>query len=123
MMESDLSLQEDHAELVATLEKAPDAIIASLSPDMVSVWHMATGVATEAGELLDAAKKFAIYNRDLDRENLVEELGDLEFYMQGIRARCGITREETLAHNLRKLRIRYGAQYSDVAAIARADKA
>lgn len=38
---------------------------------------MATGVSGEAGELLDAVKKSVVYKKPLDRENVVEELGDL----------------------------------------------
>ena len=85
---------------------------------------MAIGIAGEAGELLDAVKREAIYNKVLDRENVIEELGDLEFYMEGLRQRLNITREETLYHNKQKLSIRYqGLQYSDKSAHERADKA
>ena len=65
----------------------------------------------------------AIYGKPLDRENVIEELGDLEFYMEGLRQGLGITREETLQANVAKLGARYAAgKYSDKAAIARADK-
>ncbi len=85
---------------------------------------MATGIAGEAGELLDAVKKAVAYNRPLDVENVREELGDLEFYMAGLRQCCGITREETLIANKNKLGKRYsGHQYSDQQAHDRADKA
>lgn len=68
-------------------------------------------------------KKHVIYNKPLDRENVVEELGDLEFYMEQLRQNVGITREETLAANIAKLEIRYnGLRYSDQAAQQRADK-
>jgi uncharacterized protein YabN with tetrapyrrole methylase and pyrophosphatase domain len=54
---------------------------------------------------------------------MVEELGDLEFYMERIRQIVGITREETLKANIEKLSVRYGKTYSNEAAQARADKA
>jgi len=71
---------------------------------------------------LDAIKKSAIYKKTLDRPNVIEELGDLEFYMQGLRSALGITREDTLRHNISKLTKRYGDKYSNQAAQARADK-
>lgn len=113
----------EHSELVRCLAKPGSEILKSLSAADCDLWHMGTGVVTEAGELLDAVKKIVIYRRPPDRENVVEELGDLEFYMEGLRQRCGITREETIEHNIRKLEKRYASlSYSDQAAQARADK-
>ncbi len=84
---------------------------------------MAIGISGEAGELLDAIKKQVIYRKPLDRENVLEELGDLEFYMEGIRQGLGITREQCLAANIAKLGKRYeGMRYTDTAAQERADK-
>jgi NTP pyrophosphatase (non-canonical NTP hydrolase) len=86
------------------------------------MWHAATGIIGEAGELIDAIKKHVIYNKPLDHANIVEELGDLEFYMEYMRQVTGTTREETLAQNMAKLGIRYAKGYSDQAAQVRADK-
>ena len=110
-------------EMVSGLAKPGEAIIASLTPDKAHILHMAVGVAGEAGELLDAVKKHVIYNKDIDRKNVVEELGDLEFYMEGLRQRLGISRQETIIANINKLGERYkGLKYSDQAAQDRADK-
>lgn len=113
----------NYAAMVASLAKPGEAILTSLTPDHCHLLHMAVGVSGEAGELLDAVKKATIYGKPLDRENVIEELGDLEFYMEGLRQGLGITREETLQANVAKLGARYAAgKYSDKAAIARADK-
>jgi NTP pyrophosphatase (non-canonical NTP hydrolase) len=113
-----------HPELVAALVKPGADIIASLTPEKADAWHMASCIPGEAGELFDAVKKNVIYNKPLDRANVIEELGDLEFYMEGLRQNLGITREETIAANITKLSKRYeGLQYSDTAAQLRADKA
>lgn len=48
------------------------------------VEHGLLGLIGELGELADAVKKNEIYGRDLDRENVLEELGDLKFYTQMI---------------------------------------
>lgn len=85
--------------------------------------HGALGCAGEAGELADAIKKEYIYGKKRDRENIVEELGDLRFYMQAVMNHYGITESELLQANGNKLATRYnGLRYSDEAAIARADK-
>lgn len=117
----------NHADMVRDLAKPGADIIESLTPEMAHNLHMAVGVAGEAGELLDAIKKAAIYCKAADVENIIEELGDLEFYMEGIRQGFGITREQTLEANIYKLatgpKARYkGGKYSNQAAQERADK-
>lgn len=120
----EINIEKTHAEMVADLSKPGQDIIDSLTPEKAHALHMAVGVAGEAGELLDAIKKHVIYNKPIDRENVVEELGDLEFYMEGLRSKLGITREETLTANYEKLALkRYKNGYSDQAAQERADKA
>lgn len=112
-----------HSEMVTALVKSGALILEQMTPEKADAMHAAIGVAGEAGELLDAVKKHVIYNKPLDRENVIEELGDLEFYMEQLRQNVGITREETLEANISKLEIRYnGLRYSDQAAQERADK-
>lgn len=112
-----------HSEMVAALAKPGGDIIADLSPTRAHDLHMAVGISGEAGELLDAVKKGSIYNKPYDRENLVEELGDIEFYMEGLRQSLNITREETIAANTAKLGKRYSeGTYSNKQAQDRADK-
>lgn len=109
-------------DMVRGLKKPGQAIIDSLTPEKMDGLHMAVGVVGEAGELVDAVKKYVVYNKALDRANVVEELGDLEFYMEGLRQTFSISRQETLDGNIEKLGKRYAAGYSDQAAQARADK-
>ena len=108
--------------MVSRLAKDPEMIIESINHMKVDLWHGATGVATEAGELLDAVKKHAIYDKRVDCENIIEELGDLEFYMEMVRSSLDISREDTLRHVRQKLGKRYAEGYSDQAAQQRADK-
>jgi NTP pyrophosphatase (non-canonical NTP hydrolase) len=113
----------NHPELVRRLAKPGFEIVMRMTSKNAHNLHMAVGIAGESGELLDAIKKVVIYNKPLDRENVVEELGDLEFYMEGLRQGLGITREEVLERNIAKLQKRYGSgSYSDQQAQARADK-
>lgn len=112
-----------YSEFVATLIKPGVDILSEMSPADANLMHMAIGVAGEGGELLDAIKRRVIYRKQLDIENVTEELGDLEFFMEGVRAATGITREQCLAHNRAKLAVRYESlTYSNQAASDRADK-
>jgi len=113
-----------YADMVCALAKPGMDIMTGLTPQRAHVLHMAVGISGEAGELLDAIKKYTIYGKPLDRENVVEELGDLEFYMEGLRAAFNISRSETLTANKHKLLgKRYASgKYSDEQAITRADK-
>lgn len=113
----------NYSEMVYTLTKPGEEIVNSLSPMGAHMLHMAAGISCEAGELLDSIKKTVIYNKPIDRDNIVEELGDLEFYMEGLRQRLSITREQCIEAKIVKLSKRYHAgKYSDKAAQERADK-
>lgn len=117
------TLDLEHARLVFRLAKSGLDICRDLTPEGANLLHMAVGVSGEAGELLDAVKKHVIYNKPIDRVNVIEELGDLSFYEEGIRQALGITREEVLAANMEKLSRRYHlGRYSDQQAARRADK-
>lgn len=113
----------NHIDMVRALCKSGNQIAEEITGSDAHGLHMAVGISGEAGELLDAIKKAVIYRKPLDRENVVEELGDLEFYLEGLRQGLGITREETIEANIAKLGKRYeGFNYSDQAAQTRADK-
>lgn len=119
-----------HAQLVAALVKPGADILVQLTPDKVDLIHAAIGISGEAGELLDAIKKTAVYNKPLDVENVIEELGDLRFYMEQMRQRISkltgreISWAEIEASNIEKLQDRYkDLTYTDQAAQDRADKA
>lgn len=119
--------------MVLQLAKPGADIQASLTADKVDLMHAVMGIAGEAGELLDAIKKLVIYNKPLgekELENIIEELGDLEFYMQQLRNNKLVltTRLATLAANYHKLANkktgRYASgSYSDKQAQDRLDKA
>lgn len=112
-----------YADMVHSLAKSGELIASEMDGESAHLLHMAVGVSGESGELLDAIKKATIYRKVLDRENVIEELGDLEFYMEGLRQGLNITREETLQANFDKLSVRYHkGLYSDQQAQERADK-
>ena len=112
----------EHEQLVQQLKKPAHDIFDSICTNDLDLIHMIMGISGEAGELLDAVKKATIYREPLDRDNMIEELGDLEFYLEGLRKLINVTREEVLDKNIAKLRIRYGQKYSDKSAQDRVDK-
>lgn len=115
--------EQEHQEMVSRLVKPGAVILESLNSSKVNLLHAAVGVCTEAGELLDAIKKNCVYEKELDRENVIEELGDLEFYMEQMRQAIMANRDEVLQANIDKLhKKRYPNGYTNEAAIDRADK-
>lgn len=81
--------------------------------------HATMGIVTEAGELMDAMKRAKIYGKTLDRINLVEELGDLMWYIALLTDELGTSFEEIWDKNIRKLMARYPEKYSDLKASKR----
>lgn len=92
---------------VESLIKSGEEILKETTPHKACLIHMTMGIAGEAGELLDAIKKHTMYNKPLDFENVIEELGDLEFYLEGLRQELGLTRDSTIDANTAKLMKRY----------------
>jgi NTP pyrophosphatase (non-canonical NTP hydrolase) len=115
-----MSVFNDHARLVERTCKLGEDI--KLTPHQAHLVHMMLGLAGEVGELVDAIKKAVIYNKTLDEENVKEELGDIEWYLEGLRKAFDITREDVLQYNIDKLNKRYIDKYSDIDAQARKDK-
>lgn len=87
---------------VAALAKNPDALLDELNPDSVHLWHMATGVAGEVIEFMEALRGYISVAKDARNEeewksmrvtrraHLIEEMGDIFFYCEGIRAALGL---------------------------------
>lgn len=112
-----------HSEMVHVLTKPGADILESMTADKAHLMHMMMGVSGEVGELLDSIKKHVAYNKPLDYAHIVEELGDIEYYLEGLRQGLNLDRVMILEHNVSKLSKRYpGLNYSDAAAQTRADK-
>lgn len=84
--------------------------------------HWTLGLSGEVGEVVDTVKKYQFYDQPLDIKNLVEELGDIQFYVVAMCDTLGVTLDYAMAVNEDKLRKRYPSGYSNEAAKARADK-
>ncbi len=82
-------------DFVADLAKPGDDILKTLTGDKAHAWHMASCIPGEAGELFAPIVDHTLNGQRLDRENVLEELGDIEFYMEGLRQVTGIDYAET----------------------------
>lgn len=117
-----------HPQLVEGLCKKPEALLGEWQQDprKVHLLHMASKLVSEAGEIAECVYAHVYYDKPLDiegKDGIIKEMGDLEFYLEGIRAPLEISRDEVLRRNIDKLLVRYGGlNYSNAAAIARVDK-
>lgn len=112
---------EKHAAMVRRLKKNPGEIRAELTDRQVDLMHMALGLAGESGEVVDLIKKSVVNGHPLDAEKMVEELGDVLFYIQGLAIALGVSLDSIQAYNVDKLTRRYKDGYSDQASIDRVD--
>jgi NTP pyrophosphatase (non-canonical NTP hydrolase) len=69
--------------------------------------HGALGICTEAGELQDQIKRHLFYGKELDHTNIMEECGDLLWYVAITLDAAGFTMEDAMERNIAKLRARY----------------
>lgn len=83
------------------------------------ILHGVLGVCTEAGELADPIKKALFYGREIDRVNLVEEMGDIMWYLAILADELGITLEDVKRINIAKLKERFGDKFTTEAANVR----
>ena len=68
----------NYSDMVRSLAKDGNHILATLTPAKIHMFHMASALNGEASELLEGWISG-------DLENVSEELGDLEFYAEGTR--------------------------------------
>lgn len=81
--------------------------------------HAVYGLITEAGELIQALKRAKIYGKQLDTINVIEELGDIMWYLALYCDEIGVSFEEIWDKNIRKLMTRYPERYTKRRAIVR----
>lgn len=82
-------------------------------PGIDPLSHAALGLAGEAGEVADLVKKSQYASRTLDRERLVEELGDVLWYLTYLVGEVGLTLEELAVANVFKLEGRHSKDHYD----------
>lgn len=75
--------------------------------DVTRLLHGAIGIAGESGELLDQIKRHLFYGLPLDRTNVLEECGDLLWYLNLALCSLGFSFEDAMRANIAKLERRY----------------
>lgn len=70
------------------------------------------GLCGESGECADIVKKHLFQGHTLDTDHLIEELGDVAWYLATTAASQGYTLEYVLQNNVEKLRKRYPDGFS-----------
>ncbi len=82
----------------------------------------ALGLAGECGEIVDIIKKHTQFNKELNTQELKEELGDLMWYVAIILQDINSDFDEIMAINEQKLRLRFPNSFSEEQALERKDK-
>lgn len=107
---------------LATRTESPvnEAMIARFSnPKTIRILHAVFGLVTESGEMMDQLKKHLFYGKELDELNLMEELGDQDWYMNLLCDVLNTTMELVEITNIKKLTARYGEKFSSDKALLR----
>lgn len=78
------------------------------------------GLAGECGEVCDVMKKALFQGHALDREHMIEELGDCAWYLAEAASGLGVSLEDILLQNIAKLKRRYPAGFDPERSMNRA---
>lgn len=89
---------------------------------LMRLLHAAIGISGESGEILDSLKKCMIYGKDIDKNILLEECGDVLYYMAVMLHELNSSFEEVMEKNNSKLEKRYPSGFTEKDAIERKDK-
>lgn len=84
----------------------------------------ALGVAGEAGEVADLIKKVLFHDVPFEsvRDKCIKEMGDVYWYLEYLGATLGVTTEEVLEANVKKLRARHPNGWTPASQQAKADE-
>ena len=70
------------------------------------------GLCGESGEAIDLMKKHLYQGHDLDKEKLVKELGDIDWYLAEAATALDMDLEDILQANIEQLKKRYPEGFS-----------
>lgn len=78
----------------------------AIYPATAKVFYPALGMAGEVGEVCEKIKKHVRDGRELNKEELKKEIGDVLWYMSALCTDLGITLEDVATTNYNKLKSR-----------------
>lgn len=96
-----------YSRIVDNMESKPQEELLSMPARSWRLLHAAIGIGTEGGEILDQMKRHLYYGLALDEVNIKEELGDTLWYVQLACNVLGLSMNEVIRANVRKLVKRY----------------
>lgn len=70
------------------------------------------GLCGESGEVADLFKKYFAGVKELDRDHVINEMGDVLWYLAELALSLETTLEEVATLNIEKLKARHGEKYS-----------
>ncbi len=70
------------------------------------------GLCGESGEVIDLVKKHIFHSHELNRDKLIDELGDVAWYIAECAYALDVPLEDVLSRNIEKLKARYPDGFS-----------
>ena len=80
------------------------------------------GLCGESGEVIDILKKYLSQGHELNKEKMIEELGDVAWYLAETAYALGVDLDTVLNNNLIKLSKRYPEGFNVEKSINRSDE-
>lgn len=83
-----------------------------------NIYHALFGMQTELGEITDLYKKKLAYNKHFSKEQLMDEVGDLLFYISEFLRFTNLDIETILQKNSDKLKVRFPEKFEEARAVS-----
>lgn len=84
-----------------------------MDEEIIRLNHAQQGLITEVGEFTDALKRYMHYASNLDGTNMVEELGDILWYVALAANALDVDLGDVMEKNITKLRSRYPEKFKE----------
>ena len=98
-----------------TINEYQKLAMTTLNPDLHKKDVLINGVmglCGESGECIDIVKRHLAQGHELDREELIKELGDVAWYLAETAFALDVELEEVFIRNIEKLKKRYPEGFS-----------
>lgn len=95
-----MTFNEYQQEAIKTVQPTADAV------------YLAGKLTCEAAEIFEPILKWRYHGKTLNRDEILEEIGDLTWYCAVLADKLGASFDDVLSDNIAKLRQRHGEQYN-----------
>lgn len=90
-----------------TLNEYQEKAMRTATPASIAFTNVALGMCAEAGEFADVLKKYLYHGHPMGAEQMIEEAGDVLWYVALAAEALGVTLEGLAQRNIKKLEKRY----------------